>query len=114
MTAEATSHKSPMEALITTLITGGPPRFLITGSWTLQSGLDVSYKSMFERRKNLSGITITDTVLPWPPITIVEKDAQGELYQTGTKCDNCRNFNFILNVLIIHSPTNPDDGFGEL
>ena len=69
---------------------------------------------MFERRKNLSGITITDTVLPWPPITIVEKDAQGELYQTGTKCDNCRNFNFILNVLIIHSPTNPDDGFGEL
>lgn len=56
---------------------------LTTGSWTAQSGLDVSHKSMFERRKNLSGITITDSVLPWPPITIVEKDTQGDLYQTG-------------------------------
>ena len=93
----------------------GNPRSQVMGMWTSDLGLEFfHHKSMFERRKNLSGITITDTVLPWPPITIVEKDAQGELYQTGTKCDNCRNFNFILNVLIIHSPTNPDDGFGEL
>ena len=41
---------------------------------------------MFERRKNLTGTTITDTVLPWPPITIVEKDDQGELYQSGITC----------------------------
>ena len=83
-------------ALNATLITGGHPRLITTGSWAKQSGLVVSHESMFERRKNLSGITIIDSVLPWPPITIVENDNQGELYQTGTKWDNCEKSPYIL------------------
>ena len=67
-------------------IAGGPPKLLITGTWSPQYGLNVSHKSMFERRKNLTGITITDTVLPWPPISIVEEDDQGEMYQSGITC----------------------------
>ena len=67
-------------------ITGGPPKLLIAGTWSPQYGLNVSHKSMFERRKNLTGITITDTVLPWPPISIVDEDDQGELYQSGITC----------------------------
>ena len=77
---------------------GGPPRLLITGSWSPQYGLNVSHSSMFERRKNLTGTTITDTVLPWPPITIVEKDDQGEMYQSGITCalfNHCTSMSYL-------------------
>ena len=40
---------------------------------------------MFERRKNLTGVTIINTVLPWPPVTVVEEDNDGHLYHTGEK-----------------------------
>ena len=58
-------------------IKGGPPRSQVIGSWSIQDGLMVTQGNMFERRKNLSGVTVINTVLPWVPISVIEEDGSG-------------------------------------
>ena len=48
-------------------------------------GVTISQSNIFERRKNLTGVEVINTVLPWPPVTIVEEYEDGILYQTGEK-----------------------------
>ena len=50
-------------------------------------GVTISQSNIFERRKNLTGVEVINTVLPWPPVTIVEEYEDGILYQTGEKDD---------------------------
>ena len=62
---------------------GGPLRSQVIGSWSIQDGLTVSQKSMFERRKDLSGVTVINTVLPWVPISVIEEDDVTGMRQSG-------------------------------
>ena len=59
----------------------------VIGSWDTHLGVTISQSNIFERRKNLTGVEVINTVLPWPPVTIVEEDEDGTLYQTGEKYD---------------------------
>ena len=64
-------------------IPGGKPKTQVIGAWLRTLGLQMPQWNMFERRKNLTGVTIVNTILPWPPITIVEEDNEGYIYHTG-------------------------------
>ena len=62
----------------------GHPRSQVMGMWTSDLGLEFfHHKSMFERRKNLTGITVVNTVLPWVPLSIVDEDVNLNVYQSG-------------------------------
>ena len=64
----------------------GHPRAQFIGMWNQDLGLELfNHMSMFERRQNLSGITIVNTVLSWVPLSTVEKDGNSNIYQTGKK-----------------------------
>ena len=76
-----------MEAVVTPIpeslnnIAGGPPKSQVIGTWNPQKGLHLSHKSMFERRKNLTQVTVVNSVLTWAPLSIVEGESQ--LLQSG-------------------------------
>ena len=53
----------------------------VIGTWSPQKGLNLSHKSMFERRNNLTGVTVINTVLTWAPLSIV--DGESQLLQSG-------------------------------
>ena len=53
------------------------------GTWDKAKGLEVSQPQMFERRKDLSGVTITNTLLPWTPICIMHEWENGTLYDAS-------------------------------
>ena len=53
------------------------------GTWEAGKGLEVSQPQMFERRKDLSGVTITNTLLPWNPICIMHEHENGTLYDAS-------------------------------
>ena len=74
-------HKSNLILLM--FILGGRPKSQVIGNWAPQFGLRLSQWNMFERRKNLTGLTVINTVLPWPPVTIIEEDAVGSISQSG-------------------------------
>ena len=64
-------------------ITGGKILNQVIGKWLPNLGLQLPELNMFERRNNLTGVTIINTVLPWPPLTVVGKDNDGRLYHSG-------------------------------
>ena len=53
------------------------------GTWNKSVGLAVSQPQMFERRKDLSGVTIINTLLPWNPICIMHEWENGTLYDAS-------------------------------
>ena len=53
------------------------------GTWEAGKGLEVSQPQMFERRKDLSGVTIVNTLLPWNPICIMHEHENGTLYDAS-------------------------------
>ena len=53
------------------------------GTWDKAKGLEVSQPQMFERRKDLSGVTIINTLLPWRPICIMHEWENGTLYDAS-------------------------------
>ena len=53
------------------------------GTWEAGKGLEVSQPQMFERRKDLSGVTIINTLLPWNPICIMHEHENGTLYDAS-------------------------------
>ena len=65
------------------VLKGGPLRSQVIGSWSIQDGLKVNQKNMFERRKDLSGVTVINTVLPWVPISVIEEDDVNGMSQSG-------------------------------
>ena len=61
---------------------GGNVKSQTIGAWAPKTGLKLHEKNMYERRSNLTGVTLVNSVLPWVTITIVE-DIGGELRQSG-------------------------------
>ena len=53
------------------------------GMWDSENGLGVPQPQMFERRKDLSGVTIINTLLPWNPICIMHEYENGTLYDAS-------------------------------
>ena len=53
------------------------------GTWETRKGLEVPQPQMFERRKDLSGVTIINTLLPWNPICIMHEHENGTLYDAS-------------------------------
>ena len=66
-------------------ILGGYPKLLNVGTWTVEHGLEIPTKSVYERRKNLTGVTLITSVNSWSPVSILEEDVNSELHQSGTK-----------------------------
>ena len=62
---------------------GGPRRSQLVGTWKAGKGLEVPQPQMFERRKDLSGVTIINTLLPWNPICIMHEHENGTLYDAS-------------------------------
>ena len=66
------------------MIKGGLPRFQVIGMWSPYVGIELfHHRNMFERRKNLTGVTIVNTVLPWIPLSVVEDNGDSDIYQSG-------------------------------
>ena len=64
-------------------IIGGPRKKQHVGMWSKSVGLEVTQPQMFERRKDLSGVTIINTLLPWTPICIMHETEDGTLYDAS-------------------------------
>ena len=65
------------------------------GRWTSDLGLELfNHKSMYERRKNMTGITLVNTVLPWAPLSIVEEDGNSNINLSGNS----------KNCILLHHP----------
>ena len=63
---------------------GGNVKSQTIGTWAPNIGLQLHETNMYERRSNLTGVTLVNSVLPWVTITIVE-EIGGELRQSGQK-----------------------------
>ena len=60
-------------------IKGGPKISAKVGSWSEESGLEVSQPLLYERRSDLKNVELTNTVMPWPGLTnnyIFDKDGE--------------------------------------
>jgi hypothetical protein len=55
-------------------IPGGPIKFQQIGTWSDSAGLAVPHPVMFDRRTDLSGVTLVNTVLTWAPVSIVKSE----------------------------------------
>ena len=66
-------------AAIFNLPLGGPHRTLTVGKWTRNESFVVPQPNIYERRKDLSGVTLINSVLPWEPVMIFEE------YDNGTQ-----------------------------
>ena len=64
-------------------IIGGPSKRQHVEMWSKSEGLEVTQPQMFERRKDLSGVTIVNTLLPWTPICIMHETKNGTLYDAS-------------------------------
>ena len=58
-------------------IKGGPHRTLTVGEWTRNSSFSVPEPNIYDRRKDLSGVTLINSVLPWEPVMIFEAGQNG-------------------------------------
>ncbi len=74
------------------LISGSAPKMSFVGQWLPPSGgvnssingrLTVSQPNVFERRQDLSGVTLRNCVLPWAPISYLIDNPDGTLSTTG-------------------------------
>ena len=73
----------------------GNPRSQIMGRWTSYLGLELfNHKSMYERRKNMSGITLGNTVLPWAPLSIVKEDVNSNVHLSGNLEKKCHTTHY--------------------
>ena len=43
------------------------------GSWSLEGGINISLLKLAERRTNLTGVTLVNTLMPWDPYCIIER-----------------------------------------
>ena len=59
----------------------------------------MTQRNMFERRKDLGGVTVINTVLPWVPISVIEEDDGSGFRQSG-RLDFCYTI-FINNLSIL-------------
>ena len=63
----------------------GPTRTQKVGTWSKGNGLLVPEPQIYERRKNLTGVTLRNTVIEWNPLVLLAKDSEptgfmGEIY----------------------------------
>ena len=81
--------------LVSFLKLEGHPRSQIMGRWTSDLGLELfNHKSMYERRKNMSGITLGNTVLPWAPLSIVKEDVNSNVHLSGNLEKKCHTTHY--------------------
>ena len=66
-----------LDVAIFFLALGGPHRTLTVGEWTRNSSFLVPQPNIYERRKDLSGVTLINSVLPWEPVMIFEEGGSG-------------------------------------
>ena len=61
------------------LYRAGPPlRSQFVASWLIPTKtLLVLQSELYERRRNLTGVTLVNTILPWPPIIAMDVDGEG-------------------------------------
>ncbi len=57
----------------------GPLRSQLVGAWSIQGGLTVPEPQIYERRRNLTGVTLINGLLNWYPITDFERAGNGTL-----------------------------------
>ena len=56
---------------------GGPHTTLTVGNWTRNASFLVPQPNIYERRKDLSGVTLINSVLPWEPVMIFDVGRDG-------------------------------------
>ena len=49
------------------------------GSWSSLSGMNINIPNIWDRRGNLTDITLYNTILRYWPVTLVVKNEQGEI-----------------------------------
>ena len=49
------------------------------GSWSNSTGIKIHTSNIWERRGNLTGITLYNTILRYWPVTLVVRNDQGEI-----------------------------------
>ena len=78
-------HDSPNLYLLeeSYAIKGGPKITRIIGSWSYKTGLTIKTANLLERRKNLNGIELRDSVLPYAKISKPVYDDQGNVIKSG-------------------------------
>ena len=83
----------------------GPVITARLGKWTKTGGLDIPVPSVWERRSDLKGTVLTNTILPYPPLSIVMDSGNvqdGFLAQIFLTLSARLNFTF--------TTTSPPDG----
>ena len=53
------------------------------GSWSHKTGLTIKTPNILERRKNLNGVEIRDSVLPYSKISQPKYDSEGNVISSG-------------------------------
>ena len=53
------------------------------GKWTRTAHFLVPQPNIFERRKDLSGVTLKNSILPWQPAMIIKKHVNGKIILDG-------------------------------
>ncbi len=56
----------------------GPPRIQSVGTWSRSAGLEVPKPQMYERRSNMSGVTLINGVTHFYPMTILSWEGEGD------------------------------------
>ncbi len=72
-----------MDRLLSSFNKGGRHRVNYVGQFSNGSGLVVPQKSMYERRRDMSGVTLINSVLSWDPICILHKFGNGTILADG-------------------------------
>ena len=65
------------------MILGGRHRTQTVGKWTRNASFLVPQPNIYERRKDLSGVTLENSILPWDPVMIIKKQGNGKLILDG-------------------------------
>ena len=61
----------------------GPTINSAIGSWSNKTGLTIKTPELLERRGNLNGVEIRDSVLPYSKISQPQYDSEGNVNGTG-------------------------------
>ena len=76
------------------------------GTWS-EGGMDIHTKNVYERRRNLTGVTLITSVNSWSPVSILKEDDNSEIHQSG------RNIKMFIELTVL-TQCSPNLGlFGE-
>ena len=68
---------------INLVVLGGRHRTQTVGKWTRNASFLVPQPNIYERRKDLSGVTLKNSILPWEPVMIIKDQGNDKLILDG-------------------------------